>query len=45
MSTQAMDNNFNDMLNDVYTELESITSNSTKLIIPNPIIEILFGCF
>jgi len=39
MSTQAMDNNFNDMLNDVYTELESITSNSTKLIIPNPIIE------
>ena len=38
MSTQSMEN-FNDMLNDVYSELESITANNTKLIIPNPIIE------
>ncbi len=34
-----MDTNFNDMLNDVYDEIDAITSNSTKLIIPNPVIE------
>ena len=39
MSTQDMDTYFNDMLNEVYDDLESITSNTTKLIIPNPIIE------
>ncbi len=37
MSTEM--DNFNNMLNDVYSELESNSSNFTKLIIPNPIIE------
>ena len=31
--------NFNDMLNDVYADLDNITSNTNKLIIPNPVIE------
>lgn len=34
-----MNDNFSKMLDDVYVELEKITSNSSKLIIPDPIIE------
>ena len=33
------DNNFNEMLNDVYCELDSLNSNTTKLIIPDPVLE------
>ncbi len=35
----TMDENFNDMLDDVYSELESITSANSKLIIPDPIMK------
>ena len=34
-----IDDNFNDMLNEVYDELEALTSNTSRLIIPNPVIE------
>jgi translation initiation factor 2 subunit 2 len=36
---EEIDDNFNDMLDDVYVELDILTSNTTKLVIPNPIIE------
>ena len=36
---EEIDDNFNDMLDDVYIELDILTSNTTKLVIPNPIIE------
>lgn len=37
---KELDVNFNEMLNDVYTELDNLeVSNTGKLIIPNPIIE------
>jgi hypothetical protein len=34
-----MNENFNDMLNDVYSELETISSTNNKLIIPDPIMK------
>jgi translation initiation factor 2 subunit 2 len=34
-----IDDNFNDMLNEVYDELETMTTNTSRLVIPNPIIE------
>ena len=34
-----IDDNFNDMLNEVYDELEALTSNTSRLVIPNPVIE------
>jgi translation initiation factor 2 subunit 2 len=34
-----MNDNFFKMLNDVYVELDTLTTNSSKLIIPDPIIE------
>ncbi len=37
--TSLMDENFYDMLNDVYCDLESISSANTKLIIPDPIMK------
>ena len=37
MST--MNENFNDMLNDVYSELETISTINSKLIIPDPIMK------
>lgn len=33
------DDNFTEMLNDVYTELDAINSKTTKLIIPDPSLE------
>ena len=36
--TSQIDEQFYDMLNDVYSELESFTSSNTKLIIPDPIL-------
>jgi translation initiation factor 2 beta subunit (eIF-2beta)/eIF-5 len=40
MDTQSeMNDNFLKMLNEVYVELDKVTYNSSKLIIPDPIIE------
>jgi translation initiation factor 2 subunit 2 len=36
---KEIDDNFNEMLDDVYGELDSLTSNTAKLIVPNPVIE------
>jgi translation initiation factor 2 subunit 2 len=37
--TSQIDEQFYDMLTDVYSELESLSSSNTKLIIPDPIIK------
>jgi translation initiation factor 2 subunit 2 len=34
-----IDDNFNDMLNEVYDELETMATNTSRLVVPNPIIE------
>ncbi len=39
MTSQMIDDNFNDMLDDVYSELDLLTSANIKLIIPDPIIK------